>query len=263
MRFSLHQSICAFAAAIMMIGGISSAHASLVGATIRGTLDFNDFAIGNCFDPSDVIIPGFCRPIGATAPFAEFRQTDDSPNNPTSVVMDPDPPAVLVDPLVNPLGVVPEFVYDDATSINVSLDIDATSLEVVITNISGVAPTDTPFGWTIVVSDFFNANGINISGLTPDANNASLFPGLASSVINGGDAIELFFAGRFAGGTSPPISGDPDFDIFNAFANNGELRANFAVTFVPVPAAAWLFGSAFGILGWMRRKSICSGTANG
>ena len=27
------------------------------------------------------------------------------------------------------------------------------------------------------------------------------------------------------------------------------------VTNVPVPAAVWLFGSALGLLGWMKRKS--------
>ena len=254
MRLVFVRCIGAVVAIVLLMGDVSSAQAALVGATIRGTLDFNDFAVGNCFDPSDVTIPNFCRAAGATPPFAEDRTTDDSPNDPFSVVMDPDPSAVLMDPLVNPLGVVPEFVYDDKGFLNVSLDVDATSLELVVTNTSGSPAGDTPFGWTIVVSDFLNANGIEILGLTPDAANAALFPGLTDSVINGGDAIQLVWAGRDSGGSAPPIFGDPDFDSFTAYLNNGELRASFTIATVPVPPAVWLFGSALGLLGWIRRR---------
>jgi probable HAF family extracellular repeat protein len=33
----------------------------------------------------------------------------------------------------------------------------------------------------------------------------------------------------------------------------GEERA-FLLTAVPVPAAVWMFGSALGVLGWLRRR---------
>jgi hypothetical protein len=43
-------------------------------------------------------------------------------------------------------------------------------------------------------------------------------------------------------------------DGFDGIFDNGKFTASgFAVTTVPVPAAVWLFGSALGLLGWIRR----------
>jgi hypothetical protein len=47
--------------------------------------------------------------------------------------------------------------------------------------------------------------------------------------------------------------------LSNAFS--GDFGRNFvsmgiAITTVPVPAAIWLFGSALGLLGWARRRTI-------
>jgi hypothetical protein len=39
------------------------------------------------------------------------------------------------------------------------------------------------------------------------------------------------------------------------FFDFGSIEVEFADTLIPIPAAFWLFGSALGILGWMRRKS--------
>jgi hypothetical protein len=39
------------------------------------------------------------------------------------------------------------------------------------------------------------------------------------------------------------------------FSNGRYLTSGFAVTTVPVPAAAWLFGSALGLLGWVRSRN--------
>jgi len=45
-------------------------------------------------------------------------------------------------------------------------------------------------------------------------------------------------------------------DGFDGNFDNGKFTAyGSAVTTLPVPAAAWLFGSALGLLGWMRRRS--------
>jgi len=37
--------------------------------------------------------------------------------------------------------------------------------------------------------------------------------------------------------------------------NGNDRTAEYTINTVPVPAAAWLFGSALGLLGWLRRKS--------
>jgi hypothetical protein len=41
---------------------------------------------------------------------------------------------------------------------------------------------------------------------------------------------------------------------FNVFASDTDLLTAWSLAPVPVPAAVWLFGSALGLLGWMRRR---------
>jgi hypothetical protein len=62
---------------------------------------------------------------------------------------------------------------------------------------------------------------------------------LISCTLNESVYIELdeAFSGQFS-----------DYKI-NKFRTNG-----LAITTVPVPAAAWLFGSALGFLAWLRRR---------
>ena len=43
-------------------------------------------------------------------------------------------------------------------------------------------------------------------------------------------------------------------DMPEAFSDNGFSVQSLSISYVPVPAAAWLFGSALIGLGWMRRK---------
>jgi hypothetical protein len=46
-----------------------------------------------------------------------------------------------------------------------------------------------------------------------------------------------------------------DFDCFDFEETYTSYQVTGTLTAVPVPAAAWLFGSAIGLLGWMRRKA--------
>jgi hypothetical protein len=49
------------------------------------------------------------------------------------------------------------------------------------------------------------------------------------------------------------LLGNGGFD--GNFSNGRFLTPGFAVTTVPIPAAAWLFGSALGLLGWIRSRN--------
>jgi len=53
----------------------------------------------------------------------------------------------------------------------------------------------------------------------------------------------------------PNVQGEYNFGIQVAQAGWGVENVRMDVQVVPVPAAIWLFGSALGLLGWMRRKA--------
>lgn len=108
----------------------------------------------------------------------------------------------------------------------------------------------------------------------------------------GGVAFAEFFNELSGGGTSPctgcgilggaPLQLDPDPTVWKSFSFSGvngadvsggvtlQLGAttgggagsfanmyydNISINVVPVPAAVWLFGSALGLLGWVRRRN--------
>ena len=61
---------------------------------------------------------------------------------------------------------------------------------------------------------------------------------------SGSDFINFSFDGQWAGLSSLEIIGD--------FSSLGTGIDNIEVNVVPIPAAAWLFASALGLLGWQR-----------
>lgn len=141
---------------------------------------------------------------------------------------------------------------------------------------TGVSASDS-FAGTI----FFDSND-----LTPDgARKRSILPGGDSLTIAGVSFDDLlddtFWSFSFVGGEPacfdtgigggcgtgtaqinffdandpyPSISFTDDF-LGTAFdADELSLGFNYSLTSIPVPAAFWLFGSALGLLGWVRRK---------
>jgi len=99
----------------------------------------------------------------------------------------------------------------------------------------------------------FGANGI-------DESTTVWGPGLAVSRTLGGDDVD-------DDGGPRTIWENYNFTLMNwdgtalaigtgiAVGSQGGEAMVFTTTPVPVPAAAWLFGSALGLLGWMRRRA--------
>ena len=67
-------------------------------------------------------------------------------------------------------------------------------------------------------------------------------------IYNQGGIDNIFTkAAQYTGGT-------PTWFAFNGLAPVGDALAYATFSVVPVPAAAWLFGSALGLLVWVRRR---------
>ena len=82
---------------------------------------------------------------------------------------------------------------------------------------------------------------INVSGQVNE-------PAAVDIALNGSGIFS--FSGAITSFTLTNISTDPDANLCSSYCASID---DLGFTLVPVPAAVWLFGSALGLLGWLRR----------
>ena len=110
--------------------------------------------------------------------------------------------------------------------------------------------TDTcpPINFPCFDSETFNVSGLNTVGSTTN--------------WNGGTTVDL---GNTAGwGSDTLVTAQIQNNLSATTLNEGELAwiqkkaggVALEVSVIPVPAAVWLFGSALGALGWVKRRSM-------
>lgn len=147
---------------------------------------------------------------------------------------------------------------NNATGIN-NLDIGGTAYDVTFEFVQASTangPTCAPS----VPCDIFFGNE-TAADAAANAINAALNSTVAVSV--GSTSKNSFFVPWAAGGgnidasqgTTPGLPGAWQF--IGASLDSTDLieYARFTPAVIPVPAAVWLFGSALGLLGWIRRRS--------
>jgi hypothetical protein len=128
-----------------------------------------------------------------------------------------------------------------------SVDIDIVdSFNITIHTITDLASSQLRTVSTQQIALFFGDS----ADTAPIPNDLRLF---FNGVFPGENALptpEEITSGVFGGGfTSVTADPNPPLDFW------GLDVASAVVHVVPVPAAVWLFGSALGLLGWMRRKA--------
>jgi len=115
-------------------------------------------------------------------------------------------------------------------------------------NIVGTADEPEPFDFTVtrdpnVDAMWGDANDDGAIGLSDIFATVQVSPDGRTIVFKDG---EIPVNGRF---TDYIFSMTTDGEPFNA-----AVEAHFEGVFIPIPPAAWLFGTALGLLGWLRRR---------
>ena len=106
----------------------------------------------------------------------------------------------------------------------------------------------------------------NLTNFDANGNTASLsFVGLESVTANN-ESVDFDFSGFLpalgnytlflsmlgeTSATTPPFG-----EISQVSSGSYNFELEITPIAVPIPAAAWLFGSALGLIGWMRRKKV-------
>ncbi len=129
-----------------------------------------------------------------------------------------------------------------------------------------VSPAFSPgFKTGLLGFDFSDANGDgsasvtlnNWDGLIDGSSAMSLFAvSIPCSGVNCTGSVGPVTDGPLlhAAGVSASLGNNLSFDL--SAGDSITVHTRFELTPVPVPAAVWLFGSALGLLGWMRRKAV-------
>ncbi len=141
--------------------------------------------------------------------------------------------------------------------LDLSFDLDVTGAGA-ITDIAAISAVDIRIVTTGGFLEFVNGNAQDVDIVVDDVGNilsgdlTLQATGLTSGVVL--DALINLGPGSLTGADGGPGTIDPgDWEATTqgAFVAAGSGAFNV----VPVPAAAWLFGSALGLLGWLRKRA--------
>jgi len=135
--------------------------------------------------------------------------------------------------------------------------LDATSLQSDTYAITGIGTVTASVDFSIVVDPPIGAPGFNdaSANLYIDFFVADGFPLTSVSAIDRARLVTFMDTpqGELIGILTATVE-IPSTTEFSSIAFVGDVHALAKANPIPIPATVWLFGSAIGLLGWMRRK---------